>query len=356
MNLSKLLAFAKRFAMSDTVTAGFAQPLDSEKATIVYLPEGEHVINAMVGGKPKELTVTVDQRVLASFQEDLDKRKESNVRPFAGFDHDKGAASFIPLEFRYEEGVGLLLDVEWTRAGREAIEGKDYSYFSPSFRQLNGIPSGLTMRGEIGSLVNDPAFEEIPRIAAHHTPTNENMEILTELGLVPEGTEDDKIVEAAKATLKELREQADKVEAMQAEAYEKAKVEAMEGEEEESELEMLKKQNAQLLAKIAKMEEEASAAAASRAASLVEEAVKAGRIAPKDEASISFWKQQLADNPDAIQALNAVPANPVLDGKTVFAGRAEAREIAKEISRAEFDSLSAAEKSHFAKSGGKINE
>jgi len=342
--------------MSETVTAGFTQPLDVEQGTIVYLPEGEHAICAMVGGKPKNLAVTVDDRILASFQEDLDKRKESNVRPFAGFDHDKGAASFIPLEFRYEPGVGLLLDVEWTRAGREAIDGKDYSYFSPSFRQLDGIPSGLTMRGEIGSLVNDPAFEEIPRIAAQYTPTTENMEILTDLGLVPEGTEGENIVEAAKATLEELREKAAKVEAMQAEADEKAKVEAMEGEEEESELEMLKKQNAELLAKIAKMEEAASAAAAERADISIEEAVKAGRIAPQDDESKAFWRSQLIDNPDSLRALQAIPSNPVLDGTTVLAGRADARETVKEISRSEFDGLNATEKSAFAKSGGKITD
>ena len=343
--------------MSETVTAGFTQPLDSDHGSIVYLPEGQHSICAMVAGKPKELSVTVDQRILASFQEDLNKRKESNVRPFAGFDHDKGAASFIPLEFRYEPGVGLMLDVEWTRAGREAIDGKDYSYFSPSFRQLDGIPSGLTMRGEIGSLVNDPAFEEIPRIAAQHTElTTENMEILTDLGLVPEGTEDGQAVEAAKATLEELREKAAKVEAMQAEAYEKEKVKAMEGEEEESELEMLKKQNAELLAKIAEMEEAASAAAAARAEASVEEAVKAGRIAPQDDETKAFWTAQLTDNPDAIKALNAVPANPVLDGKTVLAGRAEARETAKEITRSEFDGLKPAEKSAFARSGGIVTD
>jgi len=152
-------------SMSESVTqAAFQSDISMSDGTIVYLPEGHHSISATVGGKPKRVDVTIDERIAASFTEDLSKRFESNVRPFAGFDHKQGPASFIPKEFRYESGVGLVLDVEWTEAGRKAIEGKDYSYFSPTFLLSDaGVPFGLPPRGEIGSLVNDPAFEEIPR-------------------------------------------------------------------------------------------------------------------------------------------------------------------------------------------------
>ncbi len=154
--------------MSGTkVTAAFQSEL-TQVESIVYLPEGKHQISASKGGKPAVLTVDVNESILASFREQLKERQESNVRPFAGFDHKTGAASFIPQEFRYESGVGLVLDVEWTQAGRAAIDGKDYSYFSPTFLvDDNGTPIGLPKRGEIGSLVNDPAFEEIPRIACY---------------------------------------------------------------------------------------------------------------------------------------------------------------------------------------------
>jgi phage I-like protein len=54
-----------------------------------------------------------------------------------------------------------------TGAGKAAIEGKDFSYLSPSFLiDDNGIPSGLPERGPLAALVNEPAFREIPRIAA----------------------------------------------------------------------------------------------------------------------------------------------------------------------------------------------
>ena len=192
--------------MSETVTAAFQSALSADEGTIVFLPEGQHRISATVGGKPKTVDVSVDASVLAAFEEDLAKRQAANVRPFGGFDHRAGAASFIPKSFRYEEGVGLVLDVEWTAAGRSAIEGRDYSYFSPTFLlSAAGVPYGLAPRGEVGSLVNDPAFEEIPRIAASHTNPNP-MEQLIELGLVEASCAPESAVETAKAALATLRD------------------------------------------------------------------------------------------------------------------------------------------------------
>lgn len=293
--------------MSGTkVTASFRSEL-SEVASIVYLPEGKHTINASKGGKPATLTVDVNESVLASFRDQLKARHESNVRPFAGFDHKAGAASFIPQEFRYEDGVGLVLDVEWTQAGRNAIEGKDYSYFSPTFLvDDNGTPIGLPMRGEIGSLVNDPAFEEIPRIAAsHNEPLNNDMiDHLVELGLVEAGHDEATALEAAKAKIQALRVDAEKAQTVQASADEAAeKIAALEGE-----IEALKSEQA------ASAEAEANAA--------IEEAVTAGRIAPQDDAAKSFWAASIKADKSAINILKSIPAKVELESK-VLAGRVE---------------------------------
>jgi phage I-like protein len=299
-----------------TVNCAFQSEL-SEAGSIVFLPEGTHTISASVGGKPKTLTVTVDERVLSSFSEDLAKRMESNVRPFAGFDHKPGAASFIPREFRYEAGVGLLLDVDWTSAGRAAIEGRDYSYFSPTFRvSKDGIPTGLTARGEVGSLVNDPAFEEIPRIAASHTETTDNpMDHLIELGLVEASCAPDQALETAKAALATLREAAAQVETV--EAANVAKKSA------EDELADMKKRYDELEASYKALKDDMAAKASAAADAAIEDAVKAGRIAPQDEATKSFWRSSITSNPEAVKALNAIPANPALSGQTVLAGRTE---------------------------------
>jgi hypothetical protein len=297
-----------------TVNSAFQSEL-SEAGSIVFLPEGTHTITASVAGKPKTLTVTVDDRVLAGFADDLARRQESNVRPFAGFDHKPGAASFIPQGFRYEPGVGLLLDVEWTAAGRAAIEGRDYSYFSPTFLvSKDGIPTGLTGRGEIGSLVNDPAFEEIPRIAASHQETDP-MQHLVELGLVEASCAPDQALETAKAALASLREAAAQVETV--EAANMAKKSA------EDELADMKKRNDELEAAYKSLKDEMAAKASASADAAIEEAIKAGRIAPQDDATKAFWRSSITTNPEAVKALNAIPVNPALSGKTVLAGRTE---------------------------------
>ena len=185
------------------VTASFSTEVSTE-GTIVYLPEGEHEISATVNGKPARRKVLVSEKVAAAFDRDLKARQSANVRPFGGFDHKSGPASLIPQAFRYESGLGLVLDVEWTEAGRKAIEGKDYSYFSPTFLlDKQGNPIGLPKRGAIGSLVNDPAFEEIQRIAASFNPDTIMIEHLIELGLVEAGhdpeTAENAVAEAVQA-------------------------------------------------------------------------------------------------------------------------------------------------------------
>ena len=50
-----------------------------------------------------------------------------------------------------------------------------------------------------------------------------------------------------------------------------------------------------------------------RAASHVEAAVNAGRIAPKDEDAKAFWQEALIrDEAKAVKALEALPVNPIL--------------------------------------------
>ena len=294
---------------SHKVTAAFQSEID-QTDSIVYLPEGNHTISASVGGKPKTINVVVDERVLSSFSDDLKQRHAANVRPFAGFDHATGKASFLPKEFRYESGVGLMLDVEWTKAGRESVEGKEYSYFSPTFRVAdNGAPIGLTQRGEIGSLVNDPAFESIPRIAASHQETNTNtmIEHLVELGLVEAGHDEATALNVAKAKLAEIKATAQTVKASADETA--ATIAALEADK------------AALAGEVATLKAANETAAEANADAAVAEAVQAGRIAPQDDKSKAFWKDSIKSNPESIAILKAIPANDVT--KTVFAGRVE---------------------------------
>ena len=299
-------------AATNKISAAFQSEINGLDKSIVYLPEGRHRISATVGGKPKTVDVEIDSRIGASFAEDLTKRLAHNVRPFAGFDHASGPASFIPKEFRYEDGVGLMLDVEWTEAGRKAIEGRDYSYFSPTFLvSTTGIPTGLAARGEIGSLVNDPAFEEIPRIAAAHTQSTNMIEQLIELGLVEASQDEETAMDKAKSNLANLRESASTAESDEEKVATAERITKL-----ECELNAAMEENK-------KLKEGMAEKAAASAEFAIEEAVKAGRIAPQDDATKSFWKASIIANPEAINALNAIPVNPVLSGQTVLAGRSE---------------------------------
>jgi phage I-like protein len=161
--------------MKSLITAAFASSLASiggePPAEIVYLPEGDHQITATVDGKPKTINVKVPAArgadIAQRLQSSLAERHSGNVRPHLAFQHQVGAASGIPKSFRYEPGKGIMCAVDWSGSGAAAIRNKDFSYFSPVFLLGDDdTPDGLPAKGELGSLVNEPAFRSMPRIAA----------------------------------------------------------------------------------------------------------------------------------------------------------------------------------------------
>ena len=138
------------------------------------MPAGEHTITATVSGKVGTRRVMVDKAVCERLQADLEEALAASAaglraRPMVMFDHVKGPAAAKPLGFEWDDEKGVLLRVEWTQAGREAVEGGNYGYISPSFRlsRDTGLVAGLGRNVvEVGSLVNDPAFERNECIAA----------------------------------------------------------------------------------------------------------------------------------------------------------------------------------------------
>jgi hypothetical protein len=157
------------------ITAALASSLASvgnePPAEIVFLPEGEHQITATVDGAPKTITVKVPAfkgpEIAQRLQSSLAERHAGNVRPHLAFQHQVGAASGTPKAFRYEPGKGVMLAVDWSGSGAAAIRNKDFGYFSPVFLlDDDGTPGSLPTKGELGSLVNEPAFRSMPRIAA----------------------------------------------------------------------------------------------------------------------------------------------------------------------------------------------
>jgi phage I-like protein len=128
---------------------------------ILYMPAGDHTIFCRVNGEPKEVEVHVTEAAAEMLQEDLEALLSEDVKPFIDFNHKGEAAAATPVGFTWVQGEGLYLTLEWSRSGRENVEGRDFKHFSPTFKiDKNGYPTGLPESGAIGALVNNPAFRQ----------------------------------------------------------------------------------------------------------------------------------------------------------------------------------------------------
>lgn len=293
-------------ALASSIAAG----TDGLPSEICYIPEGENTITPFVNGEPKQITIKVPAArgvtIAAALQSSLDERNKQNVRPWFDFEHKGGASSGLPQSFRYQHGVGIMCALEWTGAGRTAIEGKDFSYFSPTFlMDDDGFPEGLPKRGPLGALVNEPAFREIPRIAASDaeidpTITHPAMSKLIFAALA---------ISAAHADAESLAVQA--IDTMQKDGESKKKRIT----ELECELADLKKTAACSAAEVLQVRKD-------RAAALVKAAVADGRILPKDEDKQTKFRDKIeAGDTFAEEILSQLPKiNPDLSKSLVTAG------------------------------------
>ena len=151
---------------------------------VPFMPAGQHSICATVNGKPGRRVVNVDREACERLQADLAEHLRASAagekaRPMLMFDHTAGNAAAKPLGFEWDDKRGILLRVEWTKAGREAVEGGNYGYISPAFRLARGTGEIMGLAGgvEVGSLVNDPAFERNECIAAARTDEPEEVRV-----------------------------------------------------------------------------------------------------------------------------------------------------------------------------------
>lgn len=300
-------------AVPRIITASFTSAVTKDApGELVYIPLGSSKISATVSGKPGEITVNVSAEkgaaIAATLQAALTKRLESTVRPRLAFDHSKtGPASGHPESFTFDPARGIILAANWSTSGRSAIEGGDYGYFSPTFLiDEAGCPCGLPDKGEIGSLVDEPAFRTIGLIAASDS-TTEN---------TPENTMSKLIFAAlsiSAAAENAENEAVAKITAMQADISKlKSEKEAVEAQ----------------LAEVAK----------TRANDLVTAAVNDGRILAKDEDKQTKFRDKIeAGDTFAEEILSQLPKlnqgldKPIIlstDGKPVqasdFEGKAKA--------------------------------
>jgi len=288
---------SKKTESSLVVSAAATTTFDGQAPSqIVYMPRGEWTIRPKVSGEPKEVTVMVDQETAATLQSDFESRlAQPQPRPYGGFDHDHRKASFIPKGFQWDEGKGVVLEVDWTAAGRSAIEGRDYSYFSPTFLLNDNKVSGLPDKGEVGSLTNNPAFEQIERIAASSDPDDND------------DPDDDK------QTMNKVAEKLKSFELISAEQCNDQDAVVTAVVALHTELEAVQASNAALIQENTNLKLEAERIKGQEADTLIQAAIAEGKIGSQDKDSINFFRAQLIASPITTKkVLATMLPNPVL--------------------------------------------
>jgi phage I-like protein len=298
-------------AESSLVYAAATIDLEGETPSeIVFMPKGEEItITPMVSGKAKSVALNVNSGVAEVLQAALAKRLDDPIRPYAGFDHKAGPASFLPKAFKWDDDRGVILEVDWTQAGKDAVAGRNYSYFSPTFLLSGKKVAGLPGTGEVGSLTNNPAFREhkmkIAASAADDETKERNtmekaVERLLELEIITaEQADDEDIVVKA---ITDMHATIGQTQAANA---------------------RLVSENTALQAAVKDIEK-------SEAETIVKAAIADGKIGSRDQSTIDFWMGQLVSNrKGAEKVLAAMQANPALqkvidvkvrDGKRTAAG------------------------------------
>ena len=308
-------------AFANALTEGAALPSD-----IQYMPPGRHRIRASQGGKPLSVEVAVDAQTAVTLQTFLAARLAAAAeghddRPFFDFNHEDREASAWPTEFYWAgddpQGGGVRARLEWSDAGKRAVEGRTFRRFSPTFHlDASGQITGSEIN--MGGLVNRAAFKRIaplfaaeiePSDSASVRPSNLNFPLRLAERARPEP------VERARPELAERVDTTPAAKPMQtllSTLRTLALIEASATEELDL-VAQVTRSVAALKSEISNLQSSLATHARQRAESVVDTAVRAGRLAAKDADSRSFWIDAvLRDEAKAVKALDALPVNPVL--------------------------------------------
>jgi len=330
---------------------------------LVYMPEGENLIEASVNGQPEQVLVIVDETTADRLQADLTARIGTGVLPALDYNHLGGRASGWPSAFRWEPGVGVICDVIWTPQAVESIRAGEWRYFSPEFRYDRKTKTvlGLRATGPLGGLVNDPAFRAMPVVKARHADDASKTNHNNLPDSVPESPQtqyhnmkNETIVAALHAAgiISQTEAAGDNAPALVAARIAEIKSSAVAEIKAAHATEV-----AELGVEIAALKATIHQGKEKEAKDAVAAAVKAGRIAPKDEATQKWWEGNIIrDGEASIKALNAVPAVAALT-PTAANSQEEAPvkpEDATTLTAAQFSALTERQKMDFSVKGGRI--
>ena len=249
---------------------------------ILFLPIGLHAITPVAGGIGRPIKVKVGPDAAAAMETQRTQLMSSGKRPYFDFNHEDGPASFWPESFSWRGGEGVIARGEWSRRGKSAVEGKDYRAFSPVFhvdnkRAENGaiVVCKETASPNMGGLVNDPAFKNLPLWAKNGeqlaTPeSGDNAEARKKQ------METEQDIAALRAKQQELQTEVD---ALKASRADNQKLSQSQVELRNIELEI---ENAEIKARSESLQKEVTATNKRAAEAAIKAAIQRGAILPKD--------------------------------------------------------------------------
>lgn len=283
---------------------------ESPPDLIQVMPGGVHTITAQRAGNPVTVRVEVTPQTAAVLNAAIQALSENGTqRPYFDFDHDNKAAACWPQEFSWQAGpaAGVFAKVVWSKPGADAVLGKSYRAFSPSFYVDGADPAKVTGAPlNMGGLVNDPAFKQILPLWAKDAAGAHSSLHTTKNTMTPEE------IAALQAKLKQLEQE---------NAALKAKTESAETQQ------AIAAKDAELADTKTKLEAAQAALHAQRAESAkahVTAAVKRGAIPPKDAALQARYQALLEADPSNLVLLEALPSAPATQtGRTVSAAQVQ---------------------------------
>jgi len=286
-------------------------------ADIQWMPPGKHKVTATKGASQEpvtlELEVTAEvgalmQRCLQDYCSKAATGQED--RPYFDFNHEDGEASAHVMGF-YWGGTdpvsgGVRARVEWTEPGKEALLGRAYRRFSPSFWFDDGEFVGAPLN--MGGLVNRAAFKTIQPIWSRH------------------GGDQKQPTEKEKADMKTIEEQLADTNAAVTKlatdtnaAITKLTETVTTFQTKLVGLAMPDKKEAAADPKIAALETQVTALieankvqAKANAGIVVRKAISEGKIPPQDAKLIEHWTNVILLDAKNAELLESAPVNPAL--------------------------------------------
>lgn len=270
---------------------------------IQWMPPGTHQVTPSVNGKPKRLTIQVDQalaeKMITSFRE-LQALAAAGTEDVAFVDYahkrDASAGQVTDMYWGGEDPKkgGIRIKVTWTAAARASLADREYRRFSPMWGIDPDTDEPVGLSANLGGLVNHAAFQDISPVV--YGARGNLSTVVTDM--------DPKEITAAitaaiSAALAPVTTRLNSLEAAAGRSAEgntaTAAAAAAGGAD-------------ALDARLKALEKAQAGAAVAHADRCIAAAVQAGRLLPQDAEAKAFWRTSLASQGEVAEAqLAALP-------------------------------------------------